>query len=911
MGMKRILLLILSVILAFSAKASHIVGGEFELTHHQHPTSSFYYNLRLILYFDEINGSEGARDVNIFVRIFSRRTNRVVSGYESIWLICKPGFTTDVEYYLAECAEISSQEVRTDRMEFNYYGTDGAGPIEPLYLDPNKFSDSMGYYVVWERCCRNYNITNIISRIPDQSNPNDPNAAGQTFYLEFPPVVKNGQPFINSSPSLFKPLSDFACTRQYYYADFRGEDEDGDSLVYSMVTPLNTHSAEAIPFNGPGSAPYREIRWQNTFSLDNIMAGTPDLKISADGMLTVTPLQTGLYVFAVAVEEFREGIKIGEVRRDFQLVVTVCPTPTPPVVEAKPGDAPDTQYVRDKMNISFPKEATDDSRCINVRVTDLDSQNPDENNQENVLIRAIPLGFKDDGINDDIIPEISNAVLINGSAATFTVCFPPCPYIAGPYKIGIIAQDNSCPLPRMDTIVVTIDVELPHNNEPEFADGLITATILEGAASPVWQIIATDVDGDTLELYPSPENDFEFADFGFTFSQTGGLNGHIEGILTWDTRCDVVDFSQRTDFNFQFLVNDKDFCDMYPPVPMTFDLTMDLFDFHPPVISMDPILTVPFSQEIFKTVAFNVIGDDVDNDKLKLRGEGLTFGIGDYGISFPEKVGTGHIVSPFDWYLNCDKINLRAKESFKFRFIVVDDENRCHYYLADTLDFMVRVMPPENVPPTLTVSGNQSSYTLGETIAFTLTATDLDVAPTDQLNIEMVGAEGTIEPTGYSFQADTPFGPNATFTWTPDCGIFEGNEEAYMNHYTFLFQVKDNRCFSPEDGTLEVPFEIRDVESESVEFLPPNFITPNGDGMNDYFAMVKKEGDEIVSILPKDNCAGTFVKMMVYNRWGEKVYETNKRDFKWFAEGESQGVYFYTLKYTSKEYKGSITISYL
>jgi hypothetical protein len=435
--------------------------------------------------------------------------------------------------------------------------------------------------------------------------------------------------------------------------------------------------------------------------------------------------------------------------------------------------------------------------------------------------------------------------------------------------------------------------------------------VLEGAPSPTWQIVATDADGDTLELYPSPENDFQFQDFGFTFNKTDGLNGHVEGSLSWDTRCDVVDFSERTDFNFQFLVNDKDYCDMTPPVPMTFDLLMDLYDFHPPVISMDPIIISPYQQEIYKTVAFNVIGDDPDNDHLKLSGRGLGFNFSTYGVSFANAEANGHVVSPFSWYLNCDKIDLNVKSEFEFRFIVVDDENRCHYYLADTLDFKVKVKPPSNATPALSVIGNKPNYTLGETISFTLTGIDADVSPADQLKIELLNASGTTDPTGYTFTADTPFGPNATFTWKPDCNIFNGDNDGYVNQYTFEFSVKDDRCFSPKGSGLEVPFTVKDVERETVEFLPPNFITPNGDGLNDYFAMVKREGDDLVSILPPDNCSGTFVKMVVYNRWGGKVFETDNRDFKWYAEGESQGVYFYTLKYTTKEYKGMITVSYL
>ena len=54
----------------------------------------------------------------------------------------------------------------------------------------------------------------------------------------FPRSLKTDNHFINSSPRLFPPLNDYACPRKPYYVDFAGVDDDGDSLVYSLVTPL-------------------------------------------------------------------------------------------------------------------------------------------------------------------------------------------------------------------------------------------------------------------------------------------------------------------------------------------------------------------------------------------------------------------------------------------------------------------------------------------------------------------------------------------------------------------------------------------------------------------------------------------------------------------------------------------------
>ena len=56
--MKKIILTLL-LLISFPLVASHIVGGEFELVH----ISGSTYQLNLIIYFDQINGNPGAKDV--------------------------------------------------------------------------------------------------------------------------------------------------------------------------------------------------------------------------------------------------------------------------------------------------------------------------------------------------------------------------------------------------------------------------------------------------------------------------------------------------------------------------------------------------------------------------------------------------------------------------------------------------------------------------------------------------------------------------------------------------------------------------------------------------------------------------------------------------------------------------------
>jgi gliding motility-associated-like protein len=62
----------------------------------------------------------------------------------------------------------------------------------------------------------------------------------------------------------------------------------------------------------------------------------------------------------------------------------------------------------------------------------------------------------------------------------------------------------------------------------------------------------------------------------------------------------------------------------------------------------------------------------------------------------------------------------------------------------------------------------------------------------------------------------------------------------------------------------------------------PNAFTPNEDGINDYF--------EIFGI---DNYPGS--KLVIYNRWGKKLFETNNYSSSNFWTFNTDGVYYYVL----------------
>lgn len=888
--MRRVFILFLCFC-GIQAGASHIVGGEFELLH----ISGSSYRLNLIIYFDKLNGAAGAKDPNATVAIFRRSNDTFITN-----VVLPLDMESSVSYTQPEC---SNGEIVTDKLIYTTVIT----------LDPAIFNEEEGYYVAWERCCRNYTITNIFSEDPAPQNGGI--AAGQTFLLDFPPVVKNGQPFINSSPRLFPPLNDYACPNRPYYVDFAGIDDDGDSLVYSLTTPLNTHSAVALPALQP--RPYPPVEWRDGFNINHVIGGNPDLKISRDGLLTATPLIQGLFVFAVKVEEYRNKELIGVSRRDFQmLVVDGCADAVPPEITGP-------------TNVNLSYTMTGDDRCITVTVSDADSQKSNHNFTEKVRIRAVGLNFANKNLTE-ILPDDVTETLVNGSTADFKICFPVCPFfIGGPYQVGIIAMDDACSLPLLDTLKITVNVEPPPNTDPYFITDVETSATLENNDQAVWPFEVRDDDGDELLVSILPDG-FVLADAGMFLSIDDSGPGFVKGTFRWDAFCEIYDYTQRLSFPVTLLVNDLDECDINEPASSKYNL-----NFKPPE-NADPIIDTDLTPDpkerivsnvqrrVFDVLTFDVTGTDADNDFLELDLLGTEAqsieSLKKMGISFAKAVGNSDVESKLIWDVKCMGLNLDSIDRFDLQFLVVDDKNTCRFYKADTVEVEVKILPPPNIGPQLVVNSlnddvalinNQIEMFRGNQIILGLQGADFDNGPKDLLKLDLIDAKGNVPPSGFVFESAEGEGSvSTTFSWNPDCSIFENG--VYENDYTFTFSVNDQRCFNTKADTVEVTMKIKDIDGSDNGFDPINFFTPNDDGFNDYYSMEKlnKQTELLENILPLDNCISQFQAIRIYNRWGKEVFKSTDRDFKWYGKGEAAGVYYYLIKYSNKEYKGALSIRY-
>ena len=174
--------------------------------------------------------------------------------------------------------------------------------------------------------------------------------------------------------------------------------------------------------------------------------------------------------------------------------------------------------------------------------------------------------------------------------------------------------------------------------------------------------------------------------------------------------------------------------------------------------------------------------------------------------------------------------------------------------------------------------------------------------------------------------ADTVYLDNPYVTWsftntsTIEISNFFWKFSGYEN--TFTSEKPEVAYHEGEVGTADLTVTSEEygcdtTYSASIIILPvnikiPNIFTPNGDGYNDYFEIgcLDKNG----KLLPLNDINEYFLshKLVIFNRWGRIVYESNDYRNDWDGGNLPDGTYFYVLDCKGKtqnyNYKGSVMI---
>jgi len=170
------------------------------------------------------------------------------------------------------------------------------------YVGQHTYLGPSTYIISCEDPNRNGGILNI------------PNSINTPLFIYSELVIN---PFLggyNNSPVLLIPPIDNGCVDQPFYHNPGAYDADGDSLSYRLVP---CRGAQGLTIPGYTLPPA-----SNSINLDSI---TGDLYWDS-------PIQQGEYNIAILIEEWRNGVKIGSIERDMQIIITACNN-RPPVIE--------------------------------------------------------------------------------------------------------------------------------------------------------------------------------------------------------------------------------------------------------------------------------------------------------------------------------------------------------------------------------------------------------------------------------------------------------------------------------------------------------------------------------------------------------------------------------------------------
>jgi len=178
------------------------------------------------------------------------------------------------------------------------------------------------YTIVYQRCCRNNTISNVIR----------PGDIGATFFVEILPQAQLAK---NSTPTFdkFPPIA--ICSGYPLFFDHKGTDKDGDSLTYELCAPLKgggniqtdpgVYSCYGITPSPDCPPPYASVDFRAPYTALNPLGGSPSVTIDRKtGLLSGTPKTLGQFVMGICMKEYRNGVLMSEVRRDFQFNLASC-----------------------------------------------------------------------------------------------------------------------------------------------------------------------------------------------------------------------------------------------------------------------------------------------------------------------------------------------------------------------------------------------------------------------------------------------------------------------------------------------------------------------------------------------------------------------------------------------------------
>ncbi len=291
--MKRILTLLTLVILtclSMQTYASHVAGAEITYTPTGNPNE---FLLRLVVYRDcNPSSSTLGTTADVCYSSASCGQSGTITLNETGILVVPSSVCVN-----ATPGNCSQAGAPGDAEQHIYEGT----VTLPSQCVDWKFS--------WELCCRNAAITSLV----------DPDLYG--VYVET--FLNNIAAPADNSPLFTAPsYSRFCVGNPFTFSQF-ATDADGDSLVFLLGHPQDAgFSCPQTPDTLEFAPGYSESQ--------PIISSVPVTINPVNGDIFFIPSQPQVAIICVIVEEYRNGVKIGSIKRDIQIKVVANCNPVIP-----------------------------------------------------------------------------------------------------------------------------------------------------------------------------------------------------------------------------------------------------------------------------------------------------------------------------------------------------------------------------------------------------------------------------------------------------------------------------------------------------------------------------------------------------------------------------------------------------
>lgn len=477
------------ILSAPQAVAFHIAGGDLTTRH----LIGNFFQLRLTLYRDCSNPNAANFDPTIIIAAYSKLNNTLQDTFHT-------NLSTIVPLQLSGA---------------------GCSPPPAVCMQQGDYTRQIelppitgGYYLVWERCCRNSTVTNLLQ----------PDRTPMLFYHEMAdPLLQNSSPVFNSPPL------PYTCVGQFFRFNFNATDNEGDSLVYELSTPMAggyTNNFDPNPFsalNSPGgnnmpvpSAPYANSFWATGFSLNNICGSITPITIDRNtGLAEGVPDFAGFFAMAVTVYEYRNGVLLGQIRREIEFTVINCIG----------NDAPNLSANILDQNFEIYES---DTLCFTVTAVDPDG--------DSVYLRHIGEVFSATpaaGLQPPyaVSKDTAGITTVSTDFCWYTQCGQSRDSV---YRLQFEITDNGCPIPLLAVKKITIKVkDIPKINTPNLLCLEITDSVIKIHKNPQPEIIPRLFD--RFNLYRSINGSpFQLLQQSFDPGQTLFTDSTVNAPLTND-----------------------------------------------------------------------------------------------------------------------------------------------------------------------------------------------------------------------------------------------------------------------------------------------------------------------------------------------------------------------------------------